>query len=115
IARAYDISREHLRIVVHGLAQHGFLATKKGRDGWLTLGRHPRSIRVGDVVQAMEPSMASLDYNRPPCPLTGRCYLKAVFNRGQKAFLEEINRVTLADLLEEEQTLAGIRIISEAV
>ncbi|MCH8506371.1 MAG: Rrf2 family transcriptional regulator, partial [Ectothiorhodospiraceae bacterium] len=48
IARAYDISREHLRKVVHGLAQHGFLATPKGRAGGLTLGRHPRSIRGGD-------------------------------------------------------------------
>ncbi len=115
IAKAYDISREHLRKVVHRLAQHGLLSTAKGRAGGLTLGRDPAGIALGEVVELMEPSMSIIDCKRQPCPLTGRCYLKAVLDRGRRAFLEEINKATLADLLGEKQTLAGIRIIGQAI
>jgi Rrf2 family transcriptional regulator, nitric oxide-sensitive transcriptional repressor len=115
ISEAYGISKEHLRKVVHKLAQEGFLSTAKGRAGGLVLGRDPASIRVGDVVQVMEGSMAIVNCNRQPCPLTGRCALKSVFNRGQRAFLTELNKASLADLLGEERTFSGIRILTEAV
>ncbi len=112
IAGAYRISKEHLRKVVHRLAQEGFLSTVKGRSGGLVLGRDAASIRVGDVVMAMEGSMAIVDCGRQPCPLTGHCSLKGLFNRARKAFLDELNKATLADLLGEPQTLSGVRVLT---
>lgn len=114
IAKAYDISKEHLRKVVHRLGRAGLLSTVKGRAGGLELGRDPAAIRVGDVVELMEGSMAIVNCSRQPCPLTGRCSLKSVFNRGREAFLQELNTSTLADLLREEPTLGGIRILAQA-
>ncbi|WP_290647654.1 Rrf2 family transcriptional regulator [Aquisalimonas sp.] len=109
IAQAYGISLEHLRKVVHRLAQHGYLITTKGRAGGLTLGQQPASIPIGDVVLAMEESMAIVDCDRQPCPLCGGCSLKTVFDSARQAFINQLNTFTLQDLLGNTQTLGQLQ------
>ena len=104
ISDAFDISREHLRKVVHRLARAGYLATLKGRSGGLALARPPADIRVGDVVTDMEGSMAIVDCGRQPCRLAGNCMLKAVFDSGREAFVARLNSYTLEDLLGDGRT-----------
>ncbi len=109
IAQAYGISLEHLRKVVHRLAQQGFLVTTKGRAGGLILAAEPDAIRVGDVVMAMEESMAIVDCNRQPCPLCGACSLKSIFDSARQAFVDQLNTFTLADLLQNTDTVVYLR------
>lgn len=109
IAMAYAISLEHLRKVVHRLAQSGFLATTKGRAGGLRLARPAEEIRVGDVVVAMEDSLAIIDCSRQPCPLCGGCSLKGVFESARQAFLDRLNEFTLADLLHNADTFGELQ------
>lgn len=104
IARVYGISMEHLRKVVHRLARHGYLSTVKGRAGGMQLGRPAETIRVGDVVELLEESMAIVDCERQPCPLRGACALKRSLDNARHAFLAELNKVTLADLAADQQT-----------
>lgn len=115
IASAYDISKEHLRKVVHRLAREGLLSTVKGRSGGLVLGRDPETIRVGEVVRIMEPSMCIVDCTRQPCRLNGHCSLKSVFDRAREAFIRELDKATLADLLMQERTVKRIRGLAAAV
>ncbi|WP_290650600.1 Rrf2 family transcriptional regulator [Aquisalimonas sp.] len=104
IARVYGISVEHLRKVVHRLARQGYLNTVKGRAGGMQLGRPAETIRVGDVVELLEESMAIVDCERQPCPLRGACALKRSLENARHAFLAELNKVTLADLAADQQT-----------
>ncbi|MFO7857383.1 MAG: Rrf2 family transcriptional regulator [Ectothiorhodospiraceae bacterium] len=114
IASAYSISLEHLRKVVHRLAQTGFLVTTKGRAGGLRLACEPESIRVGDVVMAMEDSLDVMDCSRQPCPLCGGCSLKTVFESARQAFIDHLNAYTLADLLRNTSTFNELQRLGQS-
>ena len=113
IAAAYAISLEHLRKVVHRLSQKGFLATAKGRAGGLTLARPAEQIRIGEVVVAMEDSLAIVDCCRQPCPLCGGCSLKTVFDSARQAFVDQLNTFTLAHLLDNNDTFGELQRLSQ--
>lgn len=101
IAAYYDISLEHLRKVVHRLAQLGYLKSTRGRGGGLALGRDPARIRVGEVVLAMEGDMNIIDCHALACVLLPGCSLKSALDRASLAFIAVLNEVTLADLLND--------------
>ncbi|MGB6487356.1 MAG: Rrf2 family transcriptional regulator [Steroidobacteraceae bacterium] len=101
IAAYYDISLEHLRKVVHRLAQLGYLKSTRGRGGGLALGRDPAKIRVGEVVLAMEGDMNIIDCEALACVLLPGCSLKVALDRASRAFVAALNEVTLADLLND--------------
>ena len=99
IAAYYRISAEHLRKVVHRLATLGYLNSSRGRGGGLVLGRAPATIRIGDVVVAMEEDLSIVDCRALNCALVPGCSLKTALDRASAAFVAELNQVTLADLL----------------
>ena len=113
IATAYDISLEHLRKVVHQLAGLGYIETSRGRGGGLWLACAPERIGIGEIVNAFERSMEIVDCDRQPCPLRGHCALKAAFEDARDAFVDRLERYTLADLLGNAPTVGQIRRIAE--
>ena len=100
IAKAYGISMEHLRKVIHQLGQHGYLSTQQGRGGGVRLGRRGSEIRVGDVVAAMEGETALVNCERQPCPLRDVCTLKHALGGAKEAFIGHLNEYTVASLIE---------------
>ncbi|MCF6314653.1 MAG: Rrf2 family transcriptional regulator [Verrucomicrobiales bacterium] len=108
LAEAYDISRNHLVKVVNELANLGYLRTSRGRGGGILLGHAAEDIIIGDVVEAVEPGfdMAecfSLGTNH--CRLTPVCRLKGIMIEAKTAFLRELSRHTLADVVEHPQAI----------
>lgn len=103
IAAAQHISRNHLMKIVHDLAKLGYVETARGRGGGLRLARAPQDIRVGDLVRDTEESLAVVecldDGYAGGCRLHSTCGLKGVLHGAQRAFLAELDRYTLADLL----------------
>lgn len=101
IATYYRISQEHLRKVVHKMVKLGYIDSKRGRGGGIVLGREPSTIRIGDVILALEEDMSMIHCEALGCVLMPGCALKNVLNRGSKAFIATLNESTLADLLGE--------------
>ena len=102
ISDAYGISKNHLVRVVQTLGAHGYLKLTPGRGGGISLGKKPDLIRLGDVVRDAEPDMRlaeCFDRVKNHCVLTPVCSLKPVLNEALNAFVESLNRYTLADLL----------------
>jgi len=117
ISSAYGISRNHLMKVVHGLSRAGFLRTVKGRGGGIALARPAREIRVGEVVLAMEDGFALVEcfdreHNR--CVITGSCVLKHALNDALAAFIAELDKRTLADLVAPEALLRELNLVGNA-
>src|SRR3546814_19212295 len=71
IARAYDVSHNHLMKVVNALAHDGFVETVRGRMGGMRLARAADTISVGEVVRRTEAGFQRADC--PGCPLTPAC------------------------------------------
>lgn len=97
IARAYDISKDHLTKVVQNLSRSGFVAAQRGRGGGLRLGRAPKEIRIGDVVRHTEDGFQLVDC--ASCKVAPACGLPRKLSEATRAFLAVLDGATLADIL----------------
>lgn len=113
ISEAYGISKNHLVRVMQTLGEHGYVRVIPGRSGGVTLAKDPAAIRLGEVVRAAEPTMdlvECFDQETNTCPIIHVCGLKSHLARALEAFLAELNKNTLADLMTpaRRKTLAGV-------
>lgn len=102
IARAYGISQHHLVKVVGRLAELGVLETVRGRGGGLRLAVKPESLRLGQLLRQLEPSLALVECFEPAsntCVITSACGLKHALRDAQQQFLAALDQHTLADVL----------------
>jgi Rrf2 family nitric oxide-sensitive transcriptional repressor len=104
VSDAFGIAKTHLMKVVMTLVAQELVISERGRNGGIRLARDASRIRIGDVVQTMEPSMALVYCLRPDadegdCPLLPNCKLKKTFAKAQKTFLAALNESVLSDLL----------------
>jgi Rrf2 family nitric oxide-sensitive transcriptional repressor len=110
IARAFDISENHLVKVVHLLGREGFLFTTRGRNGGLRLARAPRHINVGAVVRATEggamPAECFAEGSR--CAIARVCRLAVVLAQAVDAFYAVLDGYNLEDLVANRAPVAAI-------
>jgi Rrf2 family nitric oxide-sensitive transcriptional repressor len=102
LAGAFGVSRHHLVKVVNELQHLGYLETRRGRGGGLSLARQPAAIRLGELVRHTEASLALVecfDSKTARCPLTPACRLKGVLGEAADAFFAVLDRYSLADLI----------------
>jgi len=107
IATAYDISQNHLVKVVHNLAKLGYLDTFRGKGGGIALGKPAEDIGIGKLVRATE-NLAILECfpsGKGTCCIAGVCELQTIMGKALQAFLAELDKVTLADLMKRKTTL----------
>ncbi|MBS3996042.1 MAG: Rrf2 family transcriptional regulator [Hydrogenophaga sp.] len=103
IAEAHGISRSHLTKIVMTLAGMGLLETTRGRGGGLRLLKPAHEIVLGDVVRQTETDFTLVecfDAAHNTCRLNGYCRLKGVLHEAMAAYLQVLDGVTLADLVE---------------
>ena len=111
IAERYGISKNHLMKVAHLLGREDFIETVRGRSGGLRLARASSKINVGDVVRRMEADFAIVECfegGAGECMITPACRLKGVLNEALKAFLNALDRYTLADLVRRNVQLRDL-------
>jgi Rrf2 family nitric oxide-sensitive transcriptional repressor len=102
IAKAYDISKNHLMKVAHQLGLAGYVETVRGKGGGLRLARPPQDIVLGKVVRRTEPDMALVPCFVPDdksCTIFPNCALRGALSEARDAFLWALDQYTLADLV----------------
>jgi len=115
ISTAYGISKHHLVRVVQTLADGGFVHATVGRGGGVTLSLEPKDIRLGQVVRATEASFRLVechDEATNTCPIVSVCGLKGLLDGALDAFLRELDRHTLADLVKPRSRDKFIQLVS---
>lgn len=108
LAEVYGISRNHLVKVVNQLANLNYLSTTRGRGGGIVLGQLAADIVIGDVIEAVEPGFDMAECFRlgsNHCRLTPVCRLKGIMNDAKSAFLRELSRYTLADIVQQPEEI----------
>ncbi len=108
IAESFDVSKAHLMKVVNQLARRGWVETVRGRGGGIRLGRQPAQIRIGAVVRETEEDLAVMGClaQNGFCRIEGCCVLRRALREATLAFLQTLDRYTLADLLAPGTRLA---------
>ncbi len=108
-AQRFHLSRANLMKVANELTSSGFLTGIRGRSGGLRLAKPASEIRIGDVVRAMETDFALVEClgEVNDCAITGICRLPRVFRRARRAFMDELDSTTLADVALRPVTVAA--------
>jgi Rrf2 family nitric oxide-sensitive transcriptional repressor len=110
IAKAYEISENHLMKVVHNLALRGDIETIRGKGGGMRLAKSPEDINIGATVRATEGEdglFGCMD-GRSDCCIQGACALIGVLREAQNALYAVLDRYTLADVVANHNELRRI-------
>jgi Rrf2 family protein len=104
ISEHQGIPIDFLKKTVHLLSLGGLVYTKRGVQGGIQLARSPKEINIADIVQAIEGPLAINKCLTPgyTCPNQESCLISPVLARAQEAFLKELKRQSLADLLSKD-------------
>lgn len=117
IAKAFEVSENHLTKVVLHLSRHGWIETVRGKGGGLMLAKKPQDICVGKVVRDTEGAAMPaecFDEDGGHCLISGCCRLKSVLAEAVHAFYSVLDRYTLADISRNRQQLGKVLMIQAA-
>ena len=111
ISESFGISKEHLRKVVHSLAQLGYLTTTQGRNGGIVLAKPPEQINIREIVEQFETTtlVECFDAETNTCQINGMCGLKHALIKAQKNFLETLGTYRLSDFIRNPKLIAFSR------
>ena len=101
LAEEFQLSRNHLIKIMQKLGRAGLVQTRRGGGGGAILAHAPEEIRLGDVVRVLEEGQALVECFQPnggDCTINGCCRLKTRLRVAEIAFIENLNRSTLADV-----------------
>jgi len=112
IAQAYKISENHLMKVVHHLAQRGYIETVRGKGGGLRLVLEPSAVNIGEMIRISEGDTPLLPCLGPngTCSIQSSCKLMGILREAQVALYAVLDKYTLVDLLQQEESLSRILI-----
>ena len=99
LAEKIDWTQNHVTKVVHRLGQERWITTVRGRLGGVALDKDPSEYRLGDLVRRLEGNES------PACHLEG-CQLTHYYASALEAFYEELNKITLADAVDNAKLRA---------
>lgn len=112
VAERLQVSKNHMMKVVYRLGLGGYIRTLRGRSGGLRLARPASDIRLGDVVRYTESDMAVVPCFSPGgdagCVLFPKCELRHALDEALRAFLEVLDRYTIADVTRQPRGLRAL-------
>ncbi len=112
ISDTYGLSENHLMKIIHTLGKLGYIETVRGRGGGMKLAGKPAQINLGRVVRQVEPDFAIVDcfdaQRRHECVINPACRLQPVLEQAMQAFLDVLDKYTLADLLGNPKKLRSL-------
>lgn len=107
IAGYYGISQNHLAKVVQELLRAGLLTSTRGRAGGFSLALCAENIRLGETIRRTERDMKLVDCQG--CVILPVCGIPGVLQEAMNAFVDALDRYTLADLAKRSTPLpAGV-------
>ncbi len=107
ISSAFAISDAHLMKVVNALTRAGWVDAVRGRNGGLRLAIEPARLNLRRIVETLESDFALVECFGPDnrCRLTGGCGVEQVLGTALRKFQEELERHSLADLMQRSPAL----------
>lgn len=109
IARGTRVSVKYLEQIVAALKAAGLVRSARGTQGGYALARPAKSIRLADVVRALDGPPVVVECVDAPesCCRHATCAARDVWVRVRKAIDGVLEGTTLEDLLEEAKSKSG--------
>jgi Rrf2 family protein len=110
IAEAQAIPRRFLELIFLDLRERGVVESRRGSRGGYALMTSPETISVGDIIRAVDGSLAPVKCvagrSDEQCRLRNRCVFVTVWQKAQRAMEEVYDQTTLQNLIDDERTAA---------
>ncbi|WON77282.1 nitric oxide-sensing transcriptional repressor NsrR [Serratia sp. UGAL515B_01] len=110
VTEVFGVSRNHMVKIINQLSRDGFITAVRGKNGGIRLGKAAKTIRLGDVVRALEP-LSLVNCSNDFCHITPACRLKPVLRQAVHNFLEELDNHTLAEMVEDNPPLYKLLLV----
>lgn len=117
IATRFGLSVHHLQKIVWTLGRIGVVRSTRGRAGGVALAKPSSAINLGHLLRELEKDAALVECFRADggtCAITPACRLRGVFIEARAAFLQVLDRYTLADVSGNRAALAALLHLSPA-
>jgi Rrf2 family nitric oxide-sensitive transcriptional repressor len=107
IAEIFDISENHVAKIATTLVQQGWVISKRGRAGGLSLAMEPEDIFVGGVLRKIKKDtpVAECFGDNKSCQILPACGLRNPLLEAQEAFLSTLDAYSIADLTRQKTKL----------
>jgi len=110
VSETYNVSRNHMVKIINQLSRSGYVTAVRGKNGGIRLGRPAAQIIIGEVVREMEP-LQLVNCSSEFCHITSACRLKKALYDAVQCFLQELDKYTLADLVEDNHPLYKLLLV----
>ncbi len=107
IAERQEISEKYLEAIIKILVKARLLSGVRGKGGGYKLTRSPEQYSVGDILRLTEESLAPvacLGGNSEPCVRASGCLTLPLWQGLDRVIHEYLDGVTLADLLQRDNS-----------
>ena len=104
IAERQEISEKYLESIAKELVKAGFLDGLRGKGGGYRLGRSAEDLKVLDILQAMEGTLAPvacLEDGAKPCSRASACRTLPLWEGLNKVVREYLGHYTVQDLVQQ--------------
>ena len=106
IANRQSISLHYLEHLITPLVAAGIIKSLRGSQGGVLLAKSPKEIRLSDVVELLEGSIAPVECTQSPevCDRSKFCATRDIWGELAEAIKGVLEATTLQDLVERQQT-----------
>lgn len=109
IAGRQELSERYLEQLLITLKQNGMIKSIRGFQGGYILGKEPRTIKVGDIVRALEGPIAPVNCVNEDklgeCSRTESCVTKKIWEELRDAMTQVLDSYSIEDLMLEQKKL----------
>jgi Rrf2 family protein len=111
IAERQQISVSYLEHIVAPLISAGILRSVRGVNGGVLLARPAKEIKMSEVIQALEGSVAPAVCVDDPgvCPRSDHCATRDIWSEMKKAMYSVLESTTVHDLVERQRAKQGLK------
>lgn len=101
IAKSYNVSKNHLSVAVNHLSELGYITSTSGPKGGIEFNESHSGKTIADLVREVEQLDIVECFNEKTntCTLSPNCRLKGFLSNATKAFLEDLKKYKIRDLV----------------
>lgn len=105
LAESENLPYKFIENILQELRRHGYVESKRGKDGGCRLARPMEQITMGEVVRLIDGRLAPIgcasetDYERCTCPDEQHCGLRMLMIDVRNAIARILDRYTLEDVV----------------
>ncbi len=110
VAEVFGISANHVAKGVNLLSRLGYVRSVRGIGGGIELARDPASMKLGDLIVALEGNLHLLDCvgQENVCAIESFCKLKGVLAEAERTQQEFLNGYSIADVAPRSKQLKSL-------